>query len=177
MAKLEYSRKALFVVVYLAILERVSAQLIGVDICACLPTTVSLRLNFTFVCDESNVFGPGINDTTCLIDTRGNENVTDFTPTIVSTVQIFELNEKREVVGDSIYEEGYIDGSEITYTSIVVRDPESVSSLTTLPRGFQIWVTGVNTAEETIVNILAILYTGGKYCSCTFLKNEYEHAI
>ena len=163
MAKLECSRNVLCVLVYLVMLERVSAQLIGVDICACLPTTITFSLNFTFECDDTTVFGPGINDTACLIDTRGNENVTDYVPTGVSTVQIFELNEKREVVGDSTNDGGYFDGSEISYTSIIERSPDSVSSLETLPRGFQIWLTGVNAAEQTIVNILAIEYTGGTW--------------
>lgn len=162
MVKLAYSRSALFALISLAILERSSAQMIGVDICACLPTIVTFRLNFTFDCDGSNVAGLGINDTTCLIETRGNQNVTDYVPTSISTVQVFELNEDREVVGDSTYDEGYFDGSEITYTSIVERDPDSVLSLTTLPRGFQILLTGVNALEQTIVNVLAIEYTGGK---------------
>ena len=165
MAKQEYSRKVLFVLVYLALLERASAQLIGVDICACLPTTITFRLNFTFECVDSNVFGPGINDTTCLIETRGNENVTDFVPTSISTIQIFELNENLEVVGDSTNDDGYFDGSMISYTSIVERDPDSVSSVTTLPRGFQILLTGVNAVEQTIVNVLAIAYIGGKSSS------------
>ena len=162
MAKIEYGRNALFAMACFAFLERASAQLVGVDICACLPTIVTFRLNFTFECDASNVFGPGINDTTCLIETRGNENVTDFVPTRVSTVQIFELNENLAVVGDSTSDDGYIDGSEITYTSIVVRNPTNVSTPATLPRGFQISITAVNAAEQTIVNLLAIQYTGGK---------------
>lgn len=162
MTKMQYSRNALLVLVCFALLDHASAQLIGVDICACLPTIVTFRLNFTFDCDASNVAGPGINDTSCLIDTRGNENVTDFVPTSVSTVQVFELNEDLAVVGDTTSDEGYFDGSEITYTSIVVRNPANVSTLATLPRGFQIWITGVNAAEQTIVNQLIITYTGGK---------------
>jgi hypothetical protein len=161
MAKIQYSRNALFVVTCFALMEQAWAQLIGVDICACLPTIVTFRLNFTFECDDTNVLGPGINDTACFIDTRGNENVTDFVPTGVSTVEVFELNEKLEVVGDSTNNEGYFDGSEITYTSIIVRNPANVSSPESLPRGFQIWITAVNAAEQTIVNILAITYTGG----------------
>jgi hypothetical protein len=173
MAKFECNRKALIAAACLVMLEQASAQMIGVDICACLPTTVTFRLNFTFDCDGSNVMGPGINDTSCLIETRGNENVTDFVPTSVSTVQIFELNENREVVGDSTNDQGYFDGSEITYTSIVERDPDSVNSLSTLPRGFQILLTGVNAAEQNVVNLFAIEYTGGKSrdsCSYTYSK-------
>ena len=162
MAKIQYNRNAIFVLACFVLLEQSSSQLIGVDICACLPTVVTFRLNFTFDCDASNVSGPGINDTSCLIETRGNENVTDFVPTSVSLVEIFELNEILAVVGGSTYDEGYSDGSEITYTSIVVRNPTNVSTPATLPRGFQIWITGINAAEQTIINQLIITYSGGK---------------
>ena len=177
MAKFEYSGKTLLAVLCFAILKRASSQLIGVDICACLPTTVTFRLNYTFDCDASNVAGPGINDTSCLIETRGNENVTDYVPTSISIVEVFELNENLEVVGSSTYDEGYFDGSEITYTSIVERDPNSVASLSTLPRGFQVWLTAVNAVEQTIVNLLAITYTGGKsmYHWCCRYKPRKEH--
>jgi hypothetical protein len=157
MAKIEYLT---IVLICFTILDKVSAQIVGVDLCACLPSTLTLRLNFTFDCDASSVSGPGINETTCYIETRGNENVTDFIPTSVTTVQIFELNEDLAVVGNSNFEDGYLDGDEITYTSIVERAPENITAAT-LPRGFQIFITGVNAVEQTIVNILAIAYTGG----------------
>lgn len=175
MAKIECSRSALFALVCLAILERTSAQMIGVDICACLPTVVTFRLNFTFECDASNVAGPGIIEPTCLIETRQNDIVTDFIPTSVSLVQIFELNDELAVVGDSVFDAGYSDGSEITYTSIVERAPDNITSVATLPRGFQVWITGVNAAEQTIINQIAITYTGGKSTDCgRFSETNYH---
>ena len=175
MAKIECSRSTLFALACLAILEQTSAQMIGVDICACLPTVVTFRLNFTFECDASNVAGPGIIEPTCLIETRQSDNVTDFIPTSVSLVQIFELNEELAVVGDSLFDEGYFDGSEITYTSIVERAPDNITSVETLPRGFQVWITGVNAAEQTIINQIAITYTGGTSPDCgRFSKTNYH---
>ena len=142
-------------------IERLSAQIVGVDICACQPSIVTFRLNFTQDCTESNVLGPGINDTTCFVETRGSINVTDTVPISVSTVQVLELSETLAPVGETVFDVGYFDGDEITYTSIVELSPDNITAQN-LPRGFQVVITGLNAAEQNIVNTLAIAYTGGK---------------
>jgi hypothetical protein len=135
-----------------------TAQLIGVDICACQPSVITFRLNFTIDCTESNVFGPGIVDTACIVETRGSENVTDKIPTIITSVQVLELyGPELVVVGQSTYEEGYINGDEITYTSIVTESPETINA-SNIPSGFQVVITGLNVDEDTLVNQWIITY-------------------
>jgi hypothetical protein len=160
MTMIQRNKNVLFALLCFTILGRVLTQLVGVDICACLPTTVTFRLNFTIECDETSVAGPGINETTCYIETRGNENVTDMVPISVSTVQVLELKEDQSVITGSNFDGGFVDGAEITYTSIVERAPDNITAAT-LPRGFQLVVTGVNAAEQTLVQTSAIIYTGG----------------
>jgi hypothetical protein len=148
---------ATFVLVHSA-----SAQIIGVDLCACQPSVITFKLNFTITCDDSTVVpGSGINDTACLVDTRGNnENITDEVPTYVSLVQIQELGEGPiyAVLGLTEYTDGYYNGDEITYTSIVETKPDSINA-STIPRGFQVAITGLNANEETLVQTWAITYT------------------
>ena len=139
---------------------KVSAQVVGVDICACQPSIVTFQLNFTIDCDASNVEGPGITETTCIPESPLDESVTDLVPTIITLVKVFELDENLQTVGNTAFDEGYFDGDEITYTSIVIRDPDSINA-SSIPRGFQVVLTGLNAAEAVIETTLAITYNGG----------------
>jgi hypothetical protein len=164
--KMEFVRTSFYLLACLIICYQASAQIVGVDICACQPSTITFRVDFSIDCDGSNVAGPGIDETTCNTETRGNENVTDFVPTFITTVQILELDENIQPVSETNYDAGYFDGAEITYTAIVERAPDNITAAT-LPRGFQVVLTGLNAAEQNIVNLLAIRYTGGTcYKSC-----------
>jgi hypothetical protein len=83
-------------------------------------------------------------------------------------VQVLELDENLATVSGSIYKDGYFNGDEITYTSIVERDPAAVNA-SSLPRGFQVVLTGLNAAEENIVFTLAITYNGGMHFKSLFI--------
>jgi hypothetical protein len=153
---------SIFAIICLGRFWNASAQTIGVDICACQPSIVTFKLNFTLDCDGSNVAGPGITETTCLPESRESKNVTDFVPTFISVVQVSELDENLQLVSGTVYQDGYFDGDEITYTSIVERDPDAVNA-SNIPRGFQVDLTGINAAEDNIVITMAITYNGGKH--------------
>lgn len=131
---------------------------IGTTLCACQPDTVTFDLSFSLDCDDSNVEGPGINQTACLVETRGDEDTENPFPTVVSEVQILELDQNLQVVGQSFFTDTYFDGDSITYTSIVKTAPETIDEVT-LPRGFQVSITGLNAEEETLVNTWVIIYT------------------
>jgi hypothetical protein len=164
--KMEFVRTSFYLLACLIICYQASAQIVGVDICDCQPSTITFRVDFSFDCDGSNVAGPGIDETTCNAETRGNENVTDFVPTLITTVQIFELDENFQPVSETNYDAVYFDGAGVTYTTIVERAPDKITTAT-LPRGFQVVLTGLNAAEQNIVTLLAIRYTGGTcYKSC-----------
>lgn len=133
--------------------------MIGVDICACQPSVITFKLNFTLECSESDVGGPGIVETACNIGTREDRNVTDKVPTQISTVQVYELaGPDLSVVGGTTFTDGYLDGDDITYTSIVATKPDTIDD-SNLPRGFQVVITGLNADEVTLVNQWAITYT------------------
>lgn len=153
-------RSLITAVLTVIVLEQTaSAQSVGTDICACQPSVYTFKLDFSLKCTESTVAGPGINNTACIVTSRNqNENVTNPFPVTVSEVQVLELGRNLKVVGNSVYSGTYFDGDEISYTSVTLEEPETIDA-NTIPRGFQIFITGVNSDEEPLVNQLVISYT------------------
>jgi hypothetical protein len=136
-----------------------TATEIGLDICACQPDTITFELKFNFDCVDSNVEGPGIIDSACNTDTRG-VSARDEIPTLVSEVQIFELDGQSKVLNQVIFKGPYADGAIITYTSIVKSAPENITAVDQLPLGFQVTISAINQFEETLVNTWIIEYAG-----------------
>ena len=111
-------------------------------------------------CEETSVEGPGINETACLTEFRGQDEVPDeeLVPISVQNVQIFELDQNLKVVAQTVREGSFVNGSNFTYTSIISTMTASLNP-TSLPRGLQLVITGLNRNEETVVNTYIILYT------------------
>jgi hypothetical protein len=145
----------------LALLVGTATAQIGTELCACQPSVVTFTLDFGTECSESTVFalpGNGIQEVTCSVSTREEQNTTDPFPISVSQVQVLELDQNLLPFGQSVFEGSFVDGDSFTYTSIVSTDPENVTE-ESLPRGFQVTITGLNSLEESIVNLWAIVYT------------------
>jgi len=154
MKSLLYTLLASFVVI-----APTSSQLVGTDICACQPSVYKFKLDFSNVCPDGTVEGPGITETTCIVVTRDmNENATNPFPISISEVQVLELDQTLQPVANSVYRGPFFDQDEISYTSITVTEPGTINP-ETVPRGFQIFITGINSDEEPIVNQLAITYS------------------
>jgi hypothetical protein len=146
-----------------------TATEIGLDICHCQPDIITFELKFNFDCADSNVEGPGIIDSACNTDTRG-ASVQDEIPTLVSEVQIFELDGENEVLSQAIFKGPYADGDIITYTSIVKSAPENITAADQLPLGFQVSISAINQFEETLVNTWIIQYAGN--CGSTSTRTN-----
>jgi hypothetical protein len=137
-----------------------AAQLIGTDICGCQPVTYTFTFDFGLTCDDGTISGPGINETACLTEVRGEAEVPeeDKVPVTVQSIQIFELDENKQVFSQTVRTGTFLDGSNFTYTSIIstisdLEDPEQ------LPRGLQLVITGLNNKEESTVQTYIITYT------------------
>jgi hypothetical protein len=144
----------------LLLIDSTNSQLIGTDICGCQPATYTFTFNFSLICDDGNVKGrPGINDTACLTEIRGKDNVpsADLVPVSVSNVQIFELDQNLKVVSQTVRTGAFVDGSNFTYTSILSTMTDTLTS-SDLPRGLQLAITGTNSKEESVVQTYIITY-------------------
>jgi len=132
------------------------AQRIGVDICACQPSVYEFTFDFLLACDDFNVTGPGISEFTCFLNFEG-ENVTDVVPVAVSRVEILELDQLLQVVAQTQINGDFRSGDIFQYTSITATETDMLNA-SSIPRGFQLSITGRNAVEQTIVNDWAVLY-------------------
>lgn len=147
-----------FVALLLSLLKYAHAQ-VGVSICACQPDSYEFTLDFSLTCQDMDVVAgqPGILDTACVLNTEGNENVTDFTPVIISEVQILELDQNLNVIFQTTVPGDLASGDKFNYTSITATQARELND-TSVPAALQLFLTGRNAQEQDLVNFYAILY-------------------
>jgi hypothetical protein len=163
------TRLALFLLVCLQLLSKTpdknsrwggfmmaSAQTVGVDICACQPSTYEFLLDFGLTCDNKTVGGPGINASECRVTTDRNLNVTDLIPVTVSKIQVLELNQELDVIATTPYEGEFTDGDIITFTSVIATD--NITNPDDVPRALQMTLEGRNSLEQDLVNYWIIIF-------------------
>jgi hypothetical protein len=134
----------------------VHAQTVGVDICACQPSTYEFVLDFGLTCKEKTVAGAGINASECRITTDLNLNVTDQVPISVSKVQVLELNQNLDIITTSQYNEEFADGDIFTYTSVIASN--NITRPQDVPRALQMTIYGRNAEEQDLVNFWIIIF-------------------
>lgn len=147
----------LFIAIVATLLDRVSAQL-GITLCACQPTTYTFILNFDQLCSDQNIEGPGIFDTECFINSSDGENITDTRPVAVSSIRILELNQDLLPLVQTPFSGSFVNGTNITYTSILAAPPSSLDP-ENVPAGFQMVLIGRNAQDQFIGNTWIILYS------------------
>jgi len=135
-----------------------NAQEIGVDLCACQPSTYEFVFNFSLTCDDRNVGGPGVQDAACVLNTEGEQNVTDFTPVIVTRILVLELNQDFGVIAQTPIVGEYTNGSIFRYTSVIASQDVSTLEPEDVPKGLQLSMAGRNKDEQDLVNFWLILY-------------------
>jgi hypothetical protein len=163
------SRSVLFLLVWLQLLSSspgengrwggfmmASAQTVGVDICACQPSTYEFLLDFGLTCDNKTVDGPGINASECRVTTDRNLNVTDLVPITVSKIQVLELNQDLDVIATTPYEGEYTNGDIISFTSVIATD--NITNADDVPRALQMTLEGRNSLEQDLVNYWIIIF-------------------
>jgi hypothetical protein len=165
---------ALVVAAFFCVARSAFAQMIGTDICGCQPQTYTFTFNFSYTCDDDTVSGPGINETACLTEIRGQDDVPDedLIPVTVQTIQIFELDENHQVFSQTVRTGTFVNGSNFTYTSIIstISDLNDVGSL---PRGLQLVITGLNNKEQSTVQTYIITYFND--CGIFPILTEGQH--
>lgn len=135
---------------------------VGTTLCGCQPSQYTITLNLTLSCNDRTISPqtPGVNDTECIVESRGvaAENIPDPFPTFVTDIVIIELDQKFDPIGQLIYNDSYVDGDTITYTSVLA-DTTRVLNSSTLPRALQIASTGINADGQPLTNTWVILFS------------------
>jgi hypothetical protein len=139
---------------------------VGETICACQPTFYEFELDFALQCVDSNVKGTvGVKEAVCVLNTLGDENVTDRTPVEINSITILEVDQQAEVIGQSILTDlSLTSGNTFNYTSVLSTLSEQPSE-ETIPTGIQVFLRGRNAEDQLLVNFFAVVYDNN--CSVT----------
>lgn len=128
---------------------------VGTTICACQPASYQFTLDFQLSCNDFNVTGPGVNTTRCL--ERGPEETSNLIPVVVNTFQIIELNQDLEPVAQTSLRGNFLNGANISYTSIITQFNASVAE-SAVPRGISLVITGRNAENVSVVSSSIVVF-------------------
>jgi hypothetical protein len=138
----------------------VGAQL-GVDQCACFPSTYTFVLDLAQTCAETSLPNSGIDDTTCsVLPADPNTDSGNMIPTRVSALTIRELGQNLGTIltTEIDIDTSFISGKTLTYTSFVGTQEGLNTNVqfNTFPRGLELEISGLNLFGQTIVNRFTI---------------------
>jgi hypothetical protein len=134
-------------------------QVIGKDLCACSPSTYEFTLDFGLFCPPVNVTeSDAIDQTSCVITSFGDPNVTDLVPVSVQSIDILELGQGLRVLVQESILGNYSDGDSFAYTSLSAT-PHEITAPDEVPRAIQINIVGMNQFNEALINVYIITFT------------------
>jgi hypothetical protein len=133
-------------------------KILGVNICSCSPTILTVEFNFSAGCSDDIVPGTGVNATSCLVSGLNNPNVTDLVPVSASSIAFLELDQNLQVIVDTTFTNNYTDGETVKYTSLTAVGLNP-TNITAVPRGLQVSIQGSNAEGEQIINVWIITYS------------------
>ena len=162
-------RWGLIVAVFLFFVPTVKTQIIGVDACACQPSSFNLTFDFSLSNENNTIVDsdPGIISADCSL--VGDPGVSDFMVTELVNFQILETDQDDNVFPPSfVYQLPFFNGDTISYTFIV----EALPSLITMfvPNRIQIFAIGINAAGEQVVSDCRIEFVS----DCTVIPEIEE---
>jgi hypothetical protein len=134
------------------------------SLCACQPAVYEIALDFNISCDDQTVAAgtssnPGINDTACLVlKETVDQNVTDFTPVTIHTIQFIEHNELVNPIQQVPLVGEFGNGDIVTYTSVLANQTTNNFTESTIPRTLQVILRGNNAEDQNIQLIWFIRY-------------------
>jgi hypothetical protein len=137
----------------------VAAQ-IGIDQCACFPSTYTFVLNLAQTCVQTSLPSSGIQSTTCsVLPAEPGTVVASPVPVSVSQIRVLELGQNlgtirtTQIPGDT-----FITGTTFTYTSSVGSQEGLDTNIAsgTFPRGLELQIRGVNLFSEIVDNRFTI---------------------
>ena len=160
-------RCGLVLAVFLLCVPPVQLQL-GVDECACQPSSFSLTFDFSLNCSNNNILSgdPGIESTSCS-DPIGNDPI----PVVVDSIEIQETSVSLVFPG-SLFSGTFRDGNTVTYEFTALRAPSLIRSRGEVPIGITVLASGRNTADQLVESEYEIFFVS----DCTVIPEIQEGA-
>ena len=112
------------------LLAGASGQVIGIDTCACSPSTYEFVFDFTLFCPPVNItLGDAVSSTSCSVGPFGSQDVTDLIPVSVQSVDVVELGQDLRVLVVESLTGNFVDGDSFRHESIANLPGEITSPL------------------------------------------------
>jgi len=136
----------------------VAAQKIGVDICACQPSLYTFILDFSLRCNTTTVtpFQNGIGNVTCTVVPELDQNITNFSPLVVTRVEVYELDQNKDIIENTFIDGPYFNGTFFRYTSVITSQNANFTNPQDIPSGIQLAIYGINREEQQMINFWLI---------------------
>lgn len=127
-------------------------------VCGCSPPTYTFLLNFTLFCPPIDIDrNPGIESLECLIRPLGAPT-TDLVPVVVTSVDVFELDQSRNVLQQTPIDGPFLSGESFSYASIL-NDRSEIDSTEQIPRALQVILYARNEEGVNLVNVFTITFS------------------
>jgi hypothetical protein len=133
-------------------------KILGVNICSCSPTILTVEFNFSAGCSDDVATGTGVNATSCIVSGLNNPNATDLVPVSISSIAFLELDQNLQVIVDTSFINSFKDGETVKYTSLTAVGLNP-TNITAVPRGLQVSIQGANAEGQQIINVWIITYS------------------
>lgn len=134
----------------------VHAQQIGVDICACSPSTYNFRFDFAKTCATTNIGGVGIEFNDCSISTFGQDQ-TNLVPTQVTSVDVLEFDQNGNLLKQQSDFVTISNGGMYQYTSYSQNASQVTAS--TAPKSLEITALAVNNVGDTLFMLWTVVFS------------------
>jgi hypothetical protein len=137
-----------------------SQDVVGIDICACSPTTYEFTFDFSLFCLPVNIpNSDAVQETFCQVTPfEDGPSVTDLVPVSVIGITVLELDQNINVLVREYINGNFSDGDTFQYTSIAA-NPDAIDRAVDVPEHITFNFFGVNDNGESIVNFYAIKFT------------------
>ena len=119
--------------------------------CNCFPKEISFKFNFSLSCEDTNVGGAAVRETSCFVDEFG-QMVNDYVPVAIEAIDILELGTDLNVIHQSSIRGSFRNDDVLSYTAYAGEE-------NTLTGGIQLNIIGVNSLDKMIQNIFIVTFS------------------
>jgi hypothetical protein len=156
-----YSPWHSFALLGLFLFGSVGAQ-IGVDQCACFPSTYTFVLDLGQSCSQTSLSSSGV-FTTCSVLSESGAVLSNMVPVSVSEITVFELGQNLvTIIATQIPGNSFITGGSFTYPSSSVGTQDGLDTSIAsgvFPRGLELQLRGLNLFSEIVYNRFTIVFS------------------
>jgi hypothetical protein len=163
------------VLLFLAVILPSSGQQIGIDVCSCAPSDYEFQFDFSLFCPPINITqGDAVTSTSCMVSPFEDTAYTAWgdVPVAVQEIVVLELDQNLDVLFREEIAGNFKDGDTFRYTSVAA-EPGSILEPRNLPKAIQYTIVGTNIFDQTITNIVLIVFSNSCQAYPALVPGQY----